>query len=139
MLPLDHLEWAAGLPPCGDSVDLPLLLQEAVDKTAVLGYAGVASMRSEAKAFWLERKRVLDSEWAERFRTLPEHVQSVLGPKKNLLLLQEMLHACESPDVNLFHNLVQGFPLVGKLPRSGTLPPVEYEGTYSMVFTPFVA
>ena len=102
MSPLDHLEWAGCLPPCGDSVDLPLLLQEAVDQYADRGHAGVADKRSEAKAFWMERKCVLDSQWAERFRTLPEHVQSVLGPKKNLLLLQEMLDACESPDVCLF-------------------------------------
>ena len=38
--------------------------------------------------------------------------------------------------VCLFDNLAQGFPLVGKLPRSGTLPLVEYEGTYSMDLTP---
>ena len=67
----------------------------------------------QAKAFWVERKRMLDLEWAASFRRLPKHVQSVLGPKKNLLLLREMLLASESPDDILVDDLMQGFPLVG--------------------------
>ena len=80
----------------------------------------------------VERKRVLDLEWTSVFPNLPEHVQSVLGPKKNLLLFREMLEASESPDITLYDNLASGFPLVGKLPRSGTLPRVEYEGMLPM-------
>ena len=43
----------------------------------------------------------------------------MLGPGKNLLLLQEMLEAIDWPDKQLFHNLCNGFPLVGNLPASG--------------------
>ena len=81
MSAIDHLMWARELPPCGGMVDLPVLLRDAVDRAAELDEAALSSKRLEAKDFWVERKRVLDLEWAERFRTLPEHVRSVLGPK----------------------------------------------------------
>ena len=46
----------------------------------------------------------------------------VLGPEKNLLLFKEMLCASGSPDVHLPHHLAHGFPLLGTIPPSGTLP-----------------
>ena len=58
--------------------------------------------------------------------SLPSHVRQVLGPKKNLLLLREMLVAAGYADETLVADLAQGFPLIGKLPRSGTLPKVSY-------------
>ena len=79
MSPLDHLEWAGCLPRCGDSVDLPLPLQEAVHLFADLGHAGVASKRSKAEASWMERKGVLDLEWADRFGSLPENGSIVVS------------------------------------------------------------
>ena len=127
MSQLDHLSWAEGLPSCGEEIDLPVLIEEALDECSGLDERQVLARRLEAKTFWMERKRVLDLEWAAVFRRLPAHVQSVLGPKKNLLLLREMLAASESPDVTLVENLMEGFPLVGELVRSGTLPRVAYE------------
>ena len=117
MTPLEHLAWAESLPPCLDTVDLPVLLEKAVVCTANLGGADLRKQRLEAKAFWAARKLVLDQEWAVTFRTLPDHVQSVLGPKKNLLLLQEMLQASGSPDSSLIDCLMVGFPLVGCYPK----------------------
>ena len=116
MTPLDHLAWAEGLPPCLDTVDLPVLLEDAAVQAGKLSCAALGRHRLEAKAFWMERKRVLDPEWATRFRRLPGHVQSVLGPKKNLLLLREMLLASESPDESRVECLSVGFPLVGSPP-----------------------
>ena len=132
MTPVEHLAWVTELPPCLDTVDLPVLLQDAVDFAAGMPDSELSKRRLEARAFWIERKRVLDSEWINMFRTLPEHVRSVLGPKKNLLLFREMLVASGSPDESLFECLTTGFPLVGKLPRSGTLPSIQYEGTLLM-------
>ena len=75
---------------------------------------------------------MLDPEWAAVFRQLPGHVQTVLGPKKNLLLLREMLIASGSPDDTLIDDLMGGFPLIGELVCSGTLPMVAYEGMRSV-------
>ena len=113
MTPLEHLAWAESLPPCLDTVDLPVLLEDAVDQAGKLDTVTLARCRLEAKAYWLERKRVLDQEWTTMLGTLPSHVQSVLGPKKNLLLLQEMLLASGSPDESLIACLLAGFPVVG--------------------------
>ena len=75
---------------------------------------------------WASRKEALAEEWESVRRKLPEHVQSVLGPRKNILLLREMLEAAGSPDVSLVDCLLQGFPLGGQFSRSGTLPAIEY-------------
>ena len=39
MTPMDHLAWTEAIPACCDGVDLPALLQEAVDKAEDLGLA----------------------------------------------------------------------------------------------------
>lgn len=75
------------------------------------------------------------------YEGLPPHVQAVLGPKKNLWLLQasgpecgsarggrprlrtglpqEMLAAARVSDADLARQIEKGFPLVGELPVSG--------------------
>ena len=68
------------------------------------------------------RKRVTSEHWRRICASLPGHVQRVLGPEKNILLLSEMLRAAGSPDVDLPHCLTHGFALVGKMPLSHTLP-----------------
>ena len=60
--------------------------------------------------------------WLRLRGSLDPHVQRVLGPEKNLLLFKEMLCASGSPDVHLPHHLAHGFPLLGTIPPSGTLP-----------------
>ena len=62
MTPLDHLKWAGDLPACGGAVDRPVLLQVASDQVAMLDGAVLSSRLLEAKAFWSERKQLLDSE-----------------------------------------------------------------------------
>ena len=76
--------------------------------------------RAKAKAYWEARKRVLDPAWAELWKQLPPHVRSVLGPKKNLLLLCELVVFAESPDKTIVYDST-GIPFIGELPRSGTL------------------
>ena len=51
--------------------------------------------------------------WHTMFAGLPAHVQQVLGPEKNLLLLAEMLQAAGSEDTELVSHLSHGFPLLG--------------------------
>ena len=70
---------------------------------------------------------MLDPVWAQKFASLPAHVQSVLGPKKNLLVLAEMLEAISWPDVRLIADLQNGFPLLGEIPRSGALPHIPFK------------
>ena len=60
--------------------------------------------------------------WLRLRGSLDPHVQRVLGPDKNLLLFKEMLRACGSPDTHLPHCLAHGFPLLGHIPISNTLP-----------------
>ena len=75
--------------------------------------------RAAAKQAWSSRKRVLDPLWDEKWQALPCHVRAVLGPKKNLLLLEEMLAAAECPDSLLIRDLMVGSPLIGFLSRGG--------------------
>ena len=89
----------------------------------------VSDKRVAAVQHWSERKRMLDPAWRTTWASLPPHVQSVLGPKKNLLLLAEMLDRAGSPDTLLVPHLTFGFPLIGQLPRSGTLRSVPYADT----------
>ena len=70
---------------------------------------------------------MLDTIWACAREALPPHVRSVLGPKKNLLLLHELLDAARCPDKSLIDDVTLGFPYVGELPRSGSLPECTYE------------
>jgi hypothetical protein len=72
---------------------------------------------------------VLDPVWLALREPLPSHVQEVLGPKKNVLLLREILVSASYHDESLVDDLARGFPLIGKLPRSGTLPSVPYPPT----------
>ena len=121
MSPVSHFKWALALPPCLGVFRVPAsaqssVLHESGDRSSL------HSFRASALAFWRERKRVTDFEWQREFRTLPAHVQAVLGPDKNLLLLAEMLEASNSPDAQLVDSLRGGFKLVGEIPPSGTLP-----------------
>ena len=77
--------------------------------------------------YWARRKEALEESWKIKYDTLAPHIKSVLGPNKNLLLFQEMLEAVDCPDSSLVCHLMMGFPLVGSLPRSGTLQPHDYE------------
>ena len=69
---------------------------------------------------------MLDPAWRHLWGLLPSHVREVLGPKKGLLLLREMLVSAGYADESLVDDLARGFPLFGELPRSGTLPEVSY-------------
>ena len=63
-----------------------------------LSPAQLQSCRQRARQHWSERKRVLDPVWERQLKALPWHVRSVLGPKKNLLLLAELLAVTSSQD-----------------------------------------
>jgi len=125
MSPVEHLYWARTLPVCSDP-EAPEHLRLALARILQLSPVELQESREAAKRHWSERKRVLDPEWEQLYGKLPQHVQSVLGPKKNLLLLAELLAAAHSPDHKLLEHLLQGFPLIGQLYRSGTLPSIPY-------------
>ena len=125
--PLEHLEWALSLPPAEEFQSLPVCLEAWLDTELALDAPSLAKVRFESLQRWRERKRVLDPLWARELALLPEHVQSVLGPKKNLLLLAEMLQAIQWPDQRLVDDLKQGFPLTGAIPRSGVLPSIPFK------------
>jgi len=128
MSPIEHLRWARLLPKCSDP-QAPEHLKLALARVLQLPAQEAQESRDAAIRHWEERKQVLDPEWAHLYRSLPEHVRSVLGPKKNLLILAELLAAAHHPDDLLIENLLQGFHLVGQLPRSGTLPHIPYAAT----------
>ena len=126
MTPLDHLDWALALPMCVGISRPPEMLRRAVHRSRAFGHCNLEAYRQKTLASWFERKRVLDPAWQDLWEQLPSHVREVLGPKRNLLLLREMLVAAGHADETLVADLAQGFPLIGKLPRSGTLPEVSY-------------
>ena len=56
----------------------------------------------------------------------PPHRQKVLAGK-NLKLFAEMLKEIKHPDRELVRDIAAGFPITGKLPRSGVFPPRRQE------------
>ena len=124
--PLDHFEWAVSLPSAEIAPRLPAAVSAWADQAHSLSACALAEARGASLKHWRERKRVLDPVWQRRWATLPAHVRAVLGPKKNLLVLGEMLEAINWPDGRLVTDLEQGFPLIGEIPRSGVLPVIPY-------------
>ena len=127
MCPLDHLDWALDLPSCDGSLVVPEAIAAPLEVALGLSGPALAQARADGLRHWRERKRMLDPVWAHKFASLPAHVQSVLGPKKNLLVLAEMLEAISWPDVRLIADLQNGFPLLGEIPRSGALPHIPFK------------
>ena len=126
MTPLDHLDWALALPMCMGISRPPEMLRRAVHRSRAFGHCNLEAYRQKTLASWFERKRVLDPAWQDLWEQLPSHVRQVLGPKRNLLLLREMIVAAGHADETLVADSAQGFPLIGRLPRSNTLPEVSY-------------
>ena len=89
-------------------------------------------------AHWQQHKLVMDQEWLRQLRFLPPHVQRIVGPEKNLLLLevpwffasagggrasgparrraQAMSRAAGVEDRDLCEALRRGFPIAGSVP-----------------------
>ena len=101
MSPADHFEWALKLPAVVSGSRLPEVLENAVCRSASMSPAELHEHRVRALAHWEERKRVTDPLWRQAFQRLPWHCQSVLGPEKNLFLLQEMLESIKWPDAGV--------------------------------------
>ena len=126
MDPFDHLEWALALPLCMGLSRPPELLGRAAHRCSALGPRALHAHRRKTLDGWLERKRVLDPIWSHVRESLPSHVSEMFSPNKNILLLREILVSARFPDESLVDDLAHGFPLVGKLARSATLPRVPY-------------
>ncbi len=116
MCPLDHVEWARALPPSEEPARLPAVLGAAACAARDWGPARLHEFREAALSFWRHRKRVTDPEWARELASLPPHSRQVLGGRRNLLLLEEMMAAAGVDDPELLAQLRQGFPLVGDIP-----------------------
>ena len=129
MSPLAHLKWALSLPLCMGLSRPPELLARAAHRSSALGSRALQDHRRKTLDAWLERKRVLDPMWRHLWESLPPHVRDVLGPKKNLQLLRDILVSAGHHDNSLVEDLAQGFPLIGQLSRSGALPWKEYSET----------
>ena len=127
MKPIDHWTWATQLPLSSELREIPedqrVIASFALDHTP----AELHEKRQSAMMYWAERKEALTAPWSALYEKLPAHVQSVIGPHKNILLLRELLEASGSPDIMLCSNLMGGFPLTGQLPRSGTLKKVSHK------------
>ena len=117
MSPLEHLYWARSMPKCADP-QAPEHLRAALNSVLSLTRQEMNARREAARQHWLERKRVLDPMWEYQFRLLPEHVRSILGPKKNLLLLAELLTAAGSPDCAVAPRCRRPTPLRFRMPPS---------------------
>ena len=122
MSPMEHWKWAQTLPRSSEERVVPAVLREATDAALQCTPHELQQQRSSTMIYWAERKEALTAPWAEKLRTLAPHVQAVLGPDQNLLLFEEMLHAAGSPDASLIQHLMEGFAMIGDLPRSNTLP-----------------
>ena len=70
---------------------------------------GLEAYRQKTLASGFERKRVLDPAWQHLWTLLPSHVRAVLGPKRNLLLLREMLVSAGYAEETLVADFAQGF------------------------------
>ena len=57
--------------------------------------------------------------WAETRATLPEHVQRILGPERNVHLFGAMPRSIRWPDTELERDMLWGFSLLGDLPYTG--------------------
>ena len=136
MTPLQHLGWARSLPVRDDDGAVPPDVIPSVRAVERESVEQLADNRLRALRYWQQRKRMTDAKWAERYRQLPDHVRSVLGAGKNLLLFQagygqwpppvardhaarirqEMCEAAEVDDRGLIRDLQVGFPLLGDIP-----------------------
>ena len=70
------------LPACNGVHKAPPILGRATEDAAAMSAKELHEFRAAAKQHWTERKRVLDQIWPSVFAGLPDHIKSVIGPKK---------------------------------------------------------
>ena len=97
MSPFDHLRWSEQLPTCAGFARPPKHLETATLCSEKMPTQELHDFRLAAKRHWAERKRMLDLVWPDIAAGLPAHVRQVIGPKKNLLVLAELLDAAAAP------------------------------------------
>lgn len=78
----------------------------------------IASLRVRWFSKWTKRAKELAAEEETLKSQLPDHVQTILRPKR-LLLWKEILAELDYPDMSVFEELLNGTKLVGEVPACG--------------------
>eukprot|EP00435_Cladocopium_sp_Y103_P069804 s179_g34.t1 len=81
----------------------------------------IALERTEAMRKWVTRFRELKESGLDGLSESPAHAKEILK-SKNLQLLDEMVRASGSPDVNIAADIARGFDLMGPIPSGGIFP-----------------
>ena len=125
LTPLNHLERALALPLCMGISRPPEMLRRVVHRSRAFGHLGWKRM---AKRLWLHG--LSNVCWTQRGSTCRNSYRHTsvkcLGPKRNLLLVREMLVAARYADNTLETDLAQGFPLINELPSQWHFAKVSY-------------
>ena len=122
----DLCEVAWGIPHPGRSprtlrTPLPEPLRKAVDLNKKLGPEGLASFREKWFRKWEARATQLEEEEAKLKATMPDHLKSILKPKR-LLLWREIMEDLGYKDAAVFNEVVEGTDLLGQVPLTGLYP-----------------
>ena len=100
---------------------LPEPLRKAVDLNKKLGPEGLASFREDWFRKWEARATQLEEEEAKLKASMPEHLRSILAPKR-LVLWREIMEDLGYKDVAVFNEVVEGTNLLGQVPLTGLYP-----------------
>ena len=103
--------------PGRDENVLPRLMTEAAAFTARHSAHYVAQHRSEQMRRLVNRAKQLQTDEDELKAGMSQRRKEVLKAKR-IKLLSELINEVESQDVNLCHDIANGFDLVGQLPAS---------------------
>ena len=122
---LDHIERALALPLCMGISRPPEMLRRVVHRSRAFGHLGL-----EAYGRLLLHGlsgNVCWTQFGSTCRNSYLHTSvKCRGPKRNLLLLREMLVAARYADNTLKTDLAQGFPLINELPSQWHFAKVSY-------------
>ena len=100
---------------------LPEPLRKAVDLNKKLGPEGLASFREEWFRKWEARSTQLEKEETKLKAKMPDHLRSILAPKR-LVLWREIMEDLGYKDAAVFDEVVEGTNLLGQVPLTGLYP-----------------
>ena len=103
-----HWGWALSTRELPCEPEAPTLYTQAL--AACAKAPDLLGRRDAAIRRWSRRKTELDAAWAQQYARLPQHVRKVVGPGRNLLLLQEMLEESRTPDPSIPSDVAADFP-----------------------------
>ena len=97
---------------------VPAVLREAIQSNFQADESGLVSFRAKFFKKWTARALELQSQEMDLKRTMPEHLKSILEPKR-ILLWKEMLMDAGYQDLDVIDEMVHGTCLTGVIPSTG--------------------